>query len=226
MTRSISLMAAIGALGLVVPVAGQAKQPSGNAGSTPSSVTAAAAPNPVVDGYSVAITGKLAAKTAAGVSVTLTAAPYPYTTFAPVANTMTDSVGVYHFAPSPKLNTEYRVMAKSKPPAISPTLLVYVRTRVAFGVSTSTPKIGARVRFTGSVTPAHNGQLVLIQRRRPNGTFVTVASTRLVRTITGAFSTYRATLRIKASGTYRVIKPHDVDHAAGFSRLRRITVHR
>ncbi len=120
MTRSISLMAAIGALGLVAPVAGQAKQPSGNAGSTPSSVTAAAAPNPVVDGYSVAITGKLAAKTAAGVSVTLTAAPYPYTTFAPVANTMTDSVGVYHFAPSPKLNTEYRVMAKSKPHSYQP----------------------------------------------------------------------------------------------------------
>lgn len=226
MTRRIFLMAAIGTVVLVAPVAGQAKPPGGKGGPAPSSVTIAAAPNPVVFGHSVAVSGKLTAKTVAGVSVTLTAAPYPYTSFAPVANTTTDSLGVYHFAPSPKLNTEYRVMAKSKSPATSPTLAVHVRTRVAFRLSTTTPRIGARVRFSGSVAPAHNGQLVLIQRRRLNGTFVTVASTRLSRTITGASSTYRDTLRIKASGTYRVVKPHDSDHALGFSRRLRITVHR
>jgi len=36
---------------------------------------------------------------------------------------------------------------------------------------------------------------------------------------------YRKTLRIKASGTYRVVKSHDADHAIGVSGLRRITVH-
>lgn len=222
MKRRISLMVAMCALVLVVPVAGLAKPPGGP---FPSSVTIAAAPNPIVYGHSVAISGKLTAKTVAGVSVTLIAAPYPYTKFAPVANTTTDALGSYHFAPSPKRNTEYRVMAKAKPTATSRTLLVYVRTRVAFRLSTTTPKIGARVRFLGSVAPAHNGQLVLIQRRRPNGMFVTVARTRLRRTISGAVSTYRDTLRIKASGTYRVIKPHDADHAIGFSRWLRITVH-
>lgn len=223
MTRRISLMAAMCALFLVAPVAGQAKPPGG--GPFPSSVTVAAAPNPIVYGHSVAVSGKLTAKTVAGVSVTLVAAPYPYTTFAPIANTTTDTLGDYHFAPSPKRNTEYRVMAKSKPAATSRTLLVYVRTRVAFRLSTTTPKVGARVRFVGSVAPAHNGQLVRIQRRRPNGSFVTVATTRLRHTISGGFSTYRDTLRIKASGTYRVIKPHDADHATGFSRRLRIRVH-
>ncbi|MHB8656532.1 MAG: hypothetical protein ACYC91_01045 [Solirubrobacteraceae bacterium] len=226
MTRRISVMAAMGALVLVAPGASQAKPPGGHGGRIPSSVTIAAAHNPILYGNSVVISGKLTAKTVAGVSVTLKAAPYPYTSFAPVATTTTDSLGGYHFSPSPKLNTEYRVMAKSQPPAISTTLLMKVRTRVAFRLSTRTPKVGARVTFSGSVTPAHNGQLVLIQRRRLNGTFVTVATTRLSRTITGAFSTYRDNLRIRASGTYRVIKLHDADHAIGFSRLLRITVHR
>ena len=65
--------------------------------------------------------------------------------------------------------------------------------------------------------------MVLIQRRTRTGTFVTVATATLLHTTTGA-SIYRKVLRIKASGTYRVVKSHDVDHAIGVSALRRITV--
>jgi hypothetical protein len=219
MTRRISLMAAAGALILIAPSAGQAAPP------IPSSVTAAAAPSTVLYGHAVSISGKLTAKTVSGVSVTLMAAPYPYTSFAKLATTTTDGTGLYHFAPAPKLNTEYRVMAKSKPPATSQTLVVYVRTKVGFNLSTTSPKIGAHVRFSGTVTPAHDGQLVLIQRRRANGTFSTVTRTRLSHTISGAFSTYRVTMAIKANGTYRVVKSHDGDHASGVSRTLRITVH-
>lgn len=218
MTRRIAVMAAISGLVLVVPLVGQAKPPF------PSSVTIAAAPHPILYGHPVAISGKLTAKAVAGVSVTLKAAPFPYTSFVSVATATTDSLGVYNFAPSPKLNTEYRVMAKSKPSATSTTQLVQVRTRVSLHLSTRTPKVGARVKFSGSVTPAHDGQTVLIQRRRLNGTFVTVATTTLLHTTTDS-SAYRKTLRIKASGTYRVVKPHDAKNATGFSRLTRITAH-
>jgi len=222
MTRRISLLATISALVLVAPGAGQAAKPGGKPG--PSSVTIAAAPNPILYGNSVAISGKLTASTPAGVSVTLKAAPYPYTSFVQLATATTDIQGVYQFAQSPKLNTEYRVMAKSKSQATSTTLLVQVRTRVSLRLSTTTPAVGARVRFSGSVAPAHDGQMVLIQRRSRTGTFVTVATATLLHTTTGA-SIYRKTLRIKASGTYRVVKSHDVDYAIGVSGLRRITVH-
>src|SRR5207245_3996836 len=146
------------------------------------SVTIAAAPNPILYGNSVAISGKLTASTPAGVSVTLKAAPYPYTSFVQLATATTDIQGVYQFAQSPKLNTEYRVMAKSKSQATSTTLLVQVRTRVSLRLSTPTPAVGARVRFSGSVTPAHDGQMVLIQRRSRTGTFVTVATATLLHT--------------------------------------------
>jgi hypothetical protein len=219
--RRISLLATISALVLVAPVAGQAAKP-GKPG--PSSVTITATPNPILYGNSVAISGKLTANTLAGVSVTLKAAPYPYTSFAQVATATTDIQGVYHFAQSPKLNTEYRVMAKSKVQASSPALLVFVHTRVSLRVSTTTPAVGVRVRFSGSVTPARDGQMVLIQRRSHTGTFVTVTTAILLHTTTGA-SIYRKTLRIKASGTYRVVKSHDADYAIGVSGLRRITVH-
>src|SRR5438105_10889178 len=137
MVRRVSLLATISALVLLVaPVAGQAAKP-GKPG--PSSVTITAAPNPTLYGNSVAISGRLTANTLAGVSVTLKAAPYPYTSFVQVATATTDVLGVYHFAQSPKLNTEYRVMAKSKAQATSTTLLVFVGTRVSLHVSTTTP---------------------------------------------------------------------------------------
>lgn len=220
MTRRISQLATISALVLVAPVASQAAKP----GTGASSVTIAAAPSPVRYGRSVTISGKLTARTPAGVSVKVEAAPYPYTSFKPVATATTDVQGVYHIAQSPTLNTKYRVTAKSHPQATSTTLLEQVRTRVSLNVSTTTPAAGARVKFSGSVTPAHDGQKMLIQRRRRTGTFVTVATTTLLHTTTGA-STYRKTLRINASGTYRVIKRRDADHATGVSGLRRITVH-
>jgi hypothetical protein len=154
----------------------------------------------------------------------LKAAPYPYTSFVQVATATTDIQGVYHFAQSPKFNTEYRVMAKSKSQATSTTLLVQVRTRVSLRLSTTTPAVGARVKFSGSVTPAHDGQIVLIQRGSRTGTFVTIATATLLHTATGA-SVYRKTLRIKASGTYRVVKSHDANNAIGVSGPRRLTVH-
>jgi hypothetical protein len=223
--RRISLLATISALVLVAPVAGQAAKPGKPPGKPgASSVTIVAAPNPILYDNSVAISGKLTASTLAGVSVTLKAAPYPYTSFVQVATATTDVQGVYHFTQSPKFNTEYRVMAKSKSQATSTTLLVQVRTRVSLHVSTATPAVGARVKFSGSVTPAHDGQMVLIQRRSRTGTFVTVTTATLLHTTTGG-SIYRKTLRIKASGTYRVIKSHDAYNAIGVSALRRITVH-
>ena len=220
MVRRVSLLATISALVLVAPVAGQAAKP-GKPG--PSSVTITAAPNPTFYGNPVAISGRLTANTLAGVSVTLKAAPYPYLLCAG-GDRDDRGPGRYHFAQSPKLNTEYRVMAKSKAQATRTTLLVFVRTRVSLHVSTTTPAVGARVRFSGSVTPARDGQVVLIQRRSHTGTFVTVATATLLHTSTGA-SIYRKALRIKASGTYRVVKSHDADYAIGVSGLRRITVH-
>ena len=81
----------------------------------------------------------------------------------------------------------------------------------------------ALVQFAGSVFPAHDGRLALIQRRSSTGRFVTVARTAL-RDAGDARSSYSRRLRISSDAVYRVKLPGDADHINGFSRLRTVNV--
>jgi hypothetical protein len=67
-----------------------------------------------------------------------------------------DAAANYSFQVTPALNTRYHVVAKS-PPATSADVTVRVRTRVGLRLADRTPARGARVRFRGSVLPAHDG---------------------------------------------------------------------
>ncbi|HEX8206559.1 MAG TPA: hypothetical protein VF587_10920 [Solirubrobacteraceae bacterium] len=135
--------------------------------------------------------------------------------------TRTAASGRYSFTHKPASNTQYRARAQASPPVASDARLVTVRYAVRFGVSDPTPRRGARVRFRGSVAPAHDGARAVIQRRTSTGSFRTVARMRL-RAAAGDVSRYRRAVRIRRDGVYRVRVPGDDDHAEGFSRTRRI----
>lgn len=201
--------------------AGQAP-PGGNA------VTIAASPASVLFGRATTIAGQVTGNGNGGVEVTLQAKAAPPVTgasFTNVATTTTDASGNYTFTQLPLANTQYQAEAKASPKVTSPVVTVNVRKAVSLKLSDSTPKRGSRVRFSGTVKPAHDGAVALIQKRAKTGKFTTVAKVTLVASKTTGQSSYHKRLRIRRSGVYRVRVPADADHARGTSRKRRIRVH-
>ena len=140
------------------------------------------------------------------------------------ATTRTAGGGRFTFDTKPARNTQYRVIAESSPPVTSGARLVTVRTRVGLIVSDSTPRRGQRVRFSGSVTPEHDGRQALIQRQGTTGRFVTIARATLTDAGTQR-SRYSRRVRIRRDGAYRVKVAGDADHVNGFSTERRLDVH-
>jgi hypothetical protein len=201
--------------------AGQAP-PGGNA------VTLGATPASVLFGRATTLAGQVTGDRNGGIEVTLqskAAPPVTGASFTDVATTTTDAAGNYAFTQAPLANTQYQVEAKASPKVTSPVVGVNVRKAVSLKLSDATPKQGTRVRFSGTVKPAHDGAFALIQRRAKTGKFRTVARATLVASKTPGQSSYRKRLRIRHSGVYRVRVPADVDHARGTSRKRRIRVH-
>jgi hypothetical protein len=202
--------------------AGQAP-PGGNA------VTAVATPPSVAFGRATAISGQVTGDGNADIDLTLqsrsASSAAAGSAFTDIATTTTDASGNYSFTQVPLVNTQYQVEAKTKPKVTSPVATVNVRFAVSLRLSDATPKRGTRVRFSGSVKPAHDGAFVLIQRRAKTGKFRTVAKAALVASKTPGQSRYGKRLRIRRSGVYRVRVPADTEHARGTSRKRRIRVH-
>ncbi len=197
-------------------------------GQTGTGLSIAARPNPLVWGGATTISGQLTgARQTAGVSVTLRQNPFPYTGgFKALATATTDAQGRYTFTRKPKLNTRYEVQARPRPgPNVtSSALQVRVRAKVTLRLSDSTPARGQRVRFSGSVYPAHDGRLVSLQRRTSTGRFVTIARTPLRHVVSGVRSSFARSLTIRAGGVYRAYVGGHADHSAGFAR-RSIAVH-
>lgn len=194
---------------------------------TSPAVTLNANPTIVVYSGNTTLSGRLSGGAVGGVSLRLfqdTTRPYGDTYTPSNVTAKTDTNGKYSFAVKPLVNTQYRVVASTSPPATSPPKLVLVRIRVGLKVSDSTPRRGSRVRFFGSAFPAHDGRLVRIQRRSPSGRFVTVARTRL-RDAGTVRSTYSRRVRVYRDGVYRVRVTGDGDHINGLSRLKTIDVH-
>ena len=163
---------------------------------------------------------------AAGTVVEVQANPYPYAGFKPSGKTgVVDPSGNYSITGvTPQVHTQYKVLAKASPQQQSAAVFVRVRLRVSFKLSDSTPKKSARVRFSGTAAPAHDGKPVLIQKKTATG-YKTVARTTLLDNGT-ATSKYSKSLTIRSSGTYRVlVESGDQDHDNGTSRSRTLKVH-
>lgn len=177
--------------------------------------------NAVTFGRTITLSGNTR-NVASGTTIEVQQNPYPYTGFKPAGKSGTvDPSGNYSIpGVTPQVHTQYRVVAKTSPPIQSTSVFVRVRLRVSFRVSDSTPRKGSMVRFFGTVAPPHPGKPVLVQKRTASG-YRTVARTTLSST-----STYSKRLRIRTSGTYRVIA-ESVDPAIdnGTSRSRTLRVH-
>src|SRR5262249_40416577 len=105
---------------------------------------------------------------------------------------------------------------------------VNVKIKITQRLSTTKPKRGHRVRFSGLVIPAYSGKSAQIQRKTATG-WKTVASAKLVATTPiGSVprSKYSKRVKVRRSGTYRVtFDPADGLRLANNGRARKVTVH-
>lgn len=184
-------------------------------------VSLAAKPAIVVYGSSTTLSGRVEGARA-GVAVTLQRDPFPLGDgLLPYRAATTAANGGFSFTLTPVLHTSYRAVAATTPSKPSATVLVRVRMRVGLRLSTSTPRAGRTVRFSGSVHPAHDGRTASIQKRSSTGRWTTVARTTL-QDAGATRSSYSRRVRINRDGVYRVKVAGDADHLSGFSRTRSI----
>ena len=184
---------------------------------TPAELSFGASPRVVVFGRPLLVSGMLAGTGNAGVKVDLQSNPYPFTGFKKVAETTTDATGRYAFNQTPTVNTMYRAIAATRPQTESAPLTVPVRPRTSLGIR----RVSGGRRFAGSVTPAHTGATIRIQRRVGRG-WRTVKRIVLAASRDPARSSYATRIRSPRTGLYRAYLPADADHAAGVSAQRRI----
>ena len=194
-------------------------------------VTIGATPTTVTFGRATTIAGQVTGPGNTGVQVTLEEDPFPFGDGfkATTLTATTDASGNYTLTVIPSLNTHYRVAAKTSPPVTSGEVAVNVRVKVSLRLSDSTPAVGQVVRFSGLVSPAHNGKTVQIQRRTSTGRYRTIATTTLVATTPAKGverSKFAKRIRVRSNGLYRArVAPGDGDHVTGLSARRRATVH-
>jgi hypothetical protein len=168
--------------------------------------TPAFTPNPVTFGAPVSVSGQIVGSGVAGAHMSLFGRPFPYTaSFTQFGNTLVaDSQGNYLFVLSAALTTsQFEVRGDTSPPFTSAIQTLEVASKITFGAPGRVRK-GRKVRFHGIVQPAQDGIVVLIQKRRRDGTFRNFASTTLKHSSTGA-STYSVRKRLSHSGNFRAV---------------------
>jgi hypothetical protein len=200
----------------------------GGGGGAPTISALDAKPNPLVFGSATELSGRLGGGGAGNVNLRLeidTSRPYGDVyrtanspTGAPLTAT-SDNNGRFTFSVRPRRNTQYRAVAQTTPPMTSAPRLVLVRPHVGLILSDTTPRTGSRVRFRGTVRPAHDGRNVLIQRQTSTGGFATIARAAL-RDAGSVYSSYSRRIRVNRDGVYRVKIAGDADHVNGFSAVR------
>jgi hypothetical protein len=171
-----------------------------------------ATPNPVPFGKPTTVQGVLSGTGNAGRTVVLQSNPFPYTQgFVNASNPQVTNAQGQFFFPllSMPINTQFRVSMTDRPDIVSPIITVYSAVRVTTHIS----RRGSIARFHGSVTPASDGQTVLIQRFS-KGHWRTTART-TTRHHSATSSSYSKHVRIRHTGSYRVVV--DVTNGQYFS---------
>ena len=190
----------------------------------PNQLTIAAAPTRVLFGGKALLSGKLTGPDQAGKVVTVQEDGYPFDTFKPLATTATtDANGDWRLTVQPGLNSRYRAVAKTSPDTTSANVVVQVIKRVSLTANDLTVRRGQKVVFSGKVSPSHDGQAVLFQRRSSSGSWVTLRSGVLEDAGTVS-SRYSISMRVRSTGVYRAVAKADADHGTGKSRALRVTV--
>jgi plastocyanin len=163
-------------------------------------ITIQASTDPIAYGLPVTIGGTVAG--AAGQPVTLQAQT-PEGKFAPVATGETGAGGEYSFAVSPLQSTRYRVTSA----AGSADLSEGVTYALIPTPSATTVPVGESITFTGTASPAHEGQPIELERQYASGLGYHVIATGAV----SASSTYSIAHTFTDTGaeTLRIRVPED-----------------
>ena len=195
----------------------------------PLGLTLGATPNPVRPGGRTVIAGTLSGTGNGGRQIVLQSNPFPYTQgFQNASNVqLTNADGSFSFPIlSVSINTQYRVSLPNQPQVQSPIATV----GVAPTVSVRAKRVrrtarGAIVRFTGRVTPAHDGTQIAIQRLKGD-TWVTISGT-IAKHASSASSRYRKSVRLRRGGRFRIFAgTNDGDHVQSVSRTVRLRIRR
>ncbi|HZI91580.1 MAG TPA: hypothetical protein VFD31_08130 [Thermoleophilaceae bacterium] len=219
MKRSTALAAAALATACAIPATAPAQKPPKPAPGAVS-LTLGAAPNPVLAGRILTLSGRLTADKMANQKVDLTSDPFPFDKLGKAGTATTNAAGDFQLIQRPTANTRYQARKGQGESAI---VTVLVRPRVGLRLSDSTPSAGQRVRFSGRVCPEHDGTTMAIQRRS-GGRFKTIRRT-VLRDVPGSTcSSYRHLLRVRADGSYRTVIRGHADHARGASPVRSANV--
>jgi hypothetical protein len=185
-----------------------------------------AAPNPVRAGRASVLSGTLSGTGNAGRQVVLQANPFPYTQgFATVGNALvTDAAGNFAFPVlSVPINTQYRVVMPQNPEVASPIAVLGASVRVTTSKRVRRGERRGRVRFFGRITPAIDGQQVLIQKFRDDA-WRTIGRT-FARDAGSASSRYTKLVRPRRGGRFRVVANVQgayVPTAGRTTRIRRV----
>jgi hypothetical protein len=234
MKRALSAtIASAATVALLVPLVATADHAPGHkdgpTGPNPD-LTIEADPNIVPFGKTTTISGRLRGQDNAGKTIELGENPFPFRDndpFRPVAETTTDANGDYSFQVTPELNTNYRVRTQGLQPEeeISGPVFVRVKMRITRSVDDRTPERGQLVTFSGKVVPEHDDLNVLLQRRRPSGTWRTLAQVALdPGPATENSSVYTHQIEVNRDGVWRAKIKRDADHLGNRSRRIRIDV--
>jgi hypothetical protein len=215
--RRIPPLVGAAVLFMAIPAGAQA---AGTAQTAP--FTLATSASMVTFSQPVDFSGTVASRPSTPVTLRRSLSPFgrPITT---VAQTTTDTSGAYAFRGiRPARTTRYQVQTGTRPFVSSNAVDVAVAISVRLKLSDYHPKRRELVTFIGTAKPAHDGNLVRVQRYVGNAAWKTVKQTALTTDLDG--SKYETHVRIRSTGTYRVAVNGDDDHLAGTSRKRTIEV--
>jgi hypothetical protein len=216
MKRALSAAAALTAIAaLLVPLVATAKKDTSNP-----DLTIEIDPTIQTWPRQVTVTGRLQGPDRANQTITLQANPHPFTgPFDDVDTATTDANGDYTFSVMPEEHTNYRTMANDvNPKETSGQILVKSRMKITRRVDDRTPVDGQTITFSGRVGPAHEGQHVFLQRRRPSGSWKTVTSTPLGPEQADETSIYTEEIVAKRDGRWRARVRADENHRGNKSR--------
>jgi hypothetical protein len=178
----------------------------------PLTFSLAATPNPVSVGGSTTLAGVLDGTQGDDRRIVIKYNPWPYTQgFLPVSNELvTNDDGSFSMTlPAVHMNTQFLVQLVARPEIASAPILLGTSLDVTRHVRVRRGERRGRLRFRGRITPAVDGEQVLIQKLRlSDGIWRTVGET-FARNAGESFSRYRKTIRQRRGGRYRVLVTDD-----------------
>ena len=163
-----------------------------------------ATPNPVLFGTTTTVAGRLNGTGGGNRQVVLQQRVFPYTAaFTQVGNPqVTAPDGSFSFAGVPvPSNTQFRVQTNGASAIVTAGAAVKVSTLT----STTHPRKGSSVRFSGHIYPARDGAQIGVQKLNSKKQWVTVAGTITHHSGgTTSKSSYAKSVRVSRGGSYRI----------------------